>query len=305
LRHLDLFSGIGGFALAARWAGWETVQFVEIDSFCQAVLKKNFPNIPIHDDIRTLSFTDPVDVISGGFPCQPFSVAGKQKGKDDNRHLWPELIKQIRTIRPSYVVCENVPGIIKLALEEVCTDLEAEGYSVETFIIPACGVGAIHKRDRVWIIAYSNQRLGEHEEKQIQTRWNTSDHLSSTVSITHPNSGEQSTLGRNVSQVSSLQKEECQSEYSTSLSGRNGIENVSNSQSERLSERNGEQVQHSSHPTTERYDGVSAFENFPTEPPICGADARLPNRVERIKSLGNSIVPQIAYEIFKAINSLH
>lgn len=166
MQIIDLFSGIGGFSLGGHWIGWKTVQFCEIDPFCRKVLAKNFPGIPIHLDIKTLTRDTIIrngiwqpnkpTIVVGGFPCQPFSVAGKQGGKDDDRYLWNEMLRVIATIKPTFVVGENVPGIVSMALDTVLSDLEREGYTTETFIIPACSKNAWHKRDRVWIIAYQN-----------------------------------------------------------------------------------------------------------------------------------------------------
>ena len=164
LRHLDLFSGIGGFALAARWVGWETIGFCEIEPYCQKVLAKNFPGIPIYDDVRELTgeTVGHVDIITGGYPCQPFSVAGKRRGVADDRHLWPECARLIRELRPRWVLGENVAGHINMGLDDVLSDLEGLGYTWETFVIPACGVDAPHRRNRVWIVAYSSSaRRGE------------------------------------------------------------------------------------------------------------------------------------------------
>lgn len=163
LTHLSLFSGIGGLDLAAEMAGIRTVGQCEWADYPRAVLEKHWPNLPRWRDIRTLtkeSFYEQtglrtVDIISGGFPCQPFSVAGKRGGKDDDRYLWPEMLRVIRELQPTWVVGENVPGIVNLALDTVLTDLEAEGYEVQCFLIPACGVDAPHKRFRVAIVAYS------------------------------------------------------------------------------------------------------------------------------------------------------
>jgi DNA-cytosine methyltransferase len=155
--HLDLFSGIGGFALAAKWNGYRTVAFCDNEPYAQAVLKKHWPDVPCHQDIREVrgELYAGVTLLTGGFPCQPFSCAGKQRGKDDNRYLWPEMLRVIREAKPTWIVGENVAGIVNLALDQVCTDLEAEGYEVEPIIIPACGVDAPHKRDRVWIVAHT------------------------------------------------------------------------------------------------------------------------------------------------------
>jgi len=158
---LDLFSGIGGFALAGHWSGFQTAGFCEIDAYCRRVLHKNFPGVPIHDDIRTLTADivlewtggRPIDVIVGGFPCQPFSVAGKQRAERDGRHLWPEMCRLVDELRPRYVVGENVAGIIRLAADAVCADLEGLGYAVRPVGLPAVAVGAPHIRDRVWFIA--------------------------------------------------------------------------------------------------------------------------------------------------------
>ncbi len=157
---LDLFSGIGGFSLGLHRAGFETVAFCEIEKYPQRVLKKNFPGVPIYDDIRQLTAerlkTDgigAIDVVCGGFPCQPFSVAGKQRGQKDDRDLWPEMFRVIQETRPTWVLGENVAGFVNMELERTIFDLEGEGYEMQSFIIPACAVDAKHRRDRVWVIA--------------------------------------------------------------------------------------------------------------------------------------------------------
>lgn len=223
LTHIDLFSGIGGFALAARWAGINTVQFVELDPFCRKVLNKNFPGVPIHDDIKTFTNTEGINnqeqerpiisdreiitgrekdirikfrgfddiaqrpfLLTGGFPCQPFSCAGKRKGTEDDRHLWPEMLRVIKEFKPTWIIGENVAGIRSMelvnsdsavesnpdiqedgendyttVLDGICNDLEGIGYEVQPIIIPACAVGAPHRRDRVWIVANSRREYGE------------------------------------------------------------------------------------------------------------------------------------------------
>lgn len=175
MRHLDLFSGIGGFALAARWAGIETVAFCEIDEFCQKVLEKNFPNIPIIPDIKKFGNFRNVDLLTAGFPCQPFSIAGKKKGINDDRYLWPHVRRIIGESKPNWIILENVYGIIPY-LDPILNDLERENYAFESFIIPACAVGAPHKRERVWIIAHTNgerclSRSDNWKERQIQNDW--------------------------------------------------------------------------------------------------------------------------------------
>jgi len=158
--HLDLFSGIGGFALAARWNGYRTVGFCDNEPYAQAVLKKHWPEVPCHKDIREVrgELYAGVTLLTGGFPCQPFSVAGKQRGKDDNRYLWPEMLRVIQEAKPAWIIGENVAGIVNLALDRIHADLEAQDYEVESFIIPACAVNAPHKRDRVWIVANSKRK---------------------------------------------------------------------------------------------------------------------------------------------------
>ena len=161
LKVLDLFSGIGGFALGLDSTGFfETIKFVEKDKYCQKVLQKNFPNIPIEEDIKNVKGKEySADVVVGGFPCQPFSVAGKQKGTNDDRYLWPEMLRLIREIKPEFVIGENVQGIINLqngmVLRQVQDELESEGFEVQCFLIPASGIGAWHQRYRVWIVGHS------------------------------------------------------------------------------------------------------------------------------------------------------
>ena len=159
MKVLDLFSGIGGFSVGLERAGFETVAFCEIEPYCRGVLKKHWPEIPIYGDVRTLTGeqlrADGIvpTVIVGGYPCQPFSLAGVRRGEKDDRHLWPEVRRLVAEIRPAWCIFENVAGHITMGLDEVLSDLEAEDYAARPFVIPACGVDAPHRRDRVWIIA--------------------------------------------------------------------------------------------------------------------------------------------------------
>jgi DNA (cytosine-5)-methyltransferase 1 len=188
MTHGSLFSGIGGFDLAAQWCGWTNVFQCEIDPFCRRVLKYHWPNTELYENVKTTNFTKyrgKIDIISGGFPCQPFSTAGKRKGTEDDRHLWPEMLRVIREVQPAWVVAENVSGLLTqqrgLVFERVCADLEGEGYEVQPFIVPACAVNAPHRRDRVWIVA---NRANAGIESVQQERENG---ISQPETIAHPN----------------------------------------------------------------------------------------------------------------------
>jgi len=181
LRHGSLFSGIGGFDLAAEWVGWKNVFHCEWNDFGQKVLKHYWPEAESYGDITKTDFSKwrgSVDIISGGFPCQPYSGAGKRLGKEDERHLWPHMLRAIREAAPSFVVGENVRGLTNwnggLVFDEVQTDLEALGYQVAAFLIPAAGVNAPHGRDRIWFVAYlhkiSGQQLGISKTKNSPQR---------------------------------------------------------------------------------------------------------------------------------------
>jgi DNA (cytosine-5)-methyltransferase 1 len=276
-KHLALFNGIGGFQLAADWMGWENVAHVEINDWCNKVVKQHFPNSKCYTDIKNFDgkqYANKIDIISGGFPCQPFSVSGKRKGDSDDRFLWPENLRVIREIQPFAYVGENVPGIISMALDQVLNDLENEGYTCQTFIIPASGVGAWHKRERIWIVAYnSNARI-----ENLQKRENG---VYEFGFITDTNSA---STGNKIQTRRDL------------FTGKN----ITNSDIERLEvieckpEDNEQKCQAFKRNNYE-------WPDWTTEPGICGVVNGIPNRVDRIKGLGNAIVPQVAYEIFKAI----
>jgi DNA-cytosine methyltransferase len=178
MNHGSLFSGIGGFDLAAQWIGWTNIFQVEIDNYCNKVLEKHFPDVKRFRDIYEFDgtqFRGSVDIISGGFPCQPFSQAGKRQGTKDDRYLWPQMLRIIREVQPAFVVGENVAGLISMengrTLERIFADLEDAGYRLETFVIPACAVGTWHRRDRIWIVAYCNsRRWGEYKDGKILGR---------------------------------------------------------------------------------------------------------------------------------------
>ena len=185
MTHGSLFSGIGGFDLAAEWMGWQNIFHCEIGEFPRKILKHHFPNSICYEDIKKTDFTKhrgEIDIISGGFPCQPYSNAGKRRGKEDDRHLWPEMLRVIREVQPRFVVGENVAGLLSwnngMVFHEIITDLENEGYETQAFLIPACATNAPHRRDRIWFIAHSNnartnermQFNGERKENDEQWR---------------------------------------------------------------------------------------------------------------------------------------
>jgi DNA (cytosine-5)-methyltransferase 1 len=268
MRHGSLFSGIGGFDLAAQWMGWENVFQVEIDPFCQKVLEKNFKNVKRYGDIKEFNGTEyrgTIDVLSGGFPCQPFSSAGKRKGKEDDRFIWPEMLRVVREVKPSFIVGENVAGIIGMAIEQVLTEMEAEGYHTETFIIPACAVNAPHRRDRVWIIAY-------HKSQGLQS------------GIVEGRTEKAVTWTSNDSSVFTNTNSE--------LCGHGHNAAVDTVRATKTKIEDGRQP-------------ISNSEQWDAEPALDRVADGVPNRVDRIKGLGNAIVPQVAFEIFKAIEQCH
>lgn len=184
MTHGSLFSGIGGFDLAAEWMGWENKFHCEWNEFEQKVLKHYWPKAISYGDITKTDFTiwrNRIDILSGGFPCQPYSVAGKRLGSEDERHLWPEMLRAIREIQPRWIVGENVSGLVNwnggVVFDDLQNELEIEGYEVESFILPAASVGGLHLRERIWIIAYSNQKRGtipifaKNDGSKIYRRW--------------------------------------------------------------------------------------------------------------------------------------
>ena len=271
MKHLDLFSGIGGFALAAQWMGWETVAFCEKEKYAKRVLERHWPNVPIIDDIRDIKEPIGCDILTGGFPCQPFSSAGKQKGKADDRYLWPEMLRVIALERPAWVVGENVAGLIGMALDTVLFDLENQGYSGRAFVIPAAGVDAPHRRDRVWIIA---RDISDPKSQRLQ-------------GVQSPTSNEKSCKPRPQSQPSGI----C------------GGKAMAHSQGERLQRNTQTQVSRQSNISQQPWgSSKDKLPRWPAEPGVCRVVNGLPNRAHRIKALGNAVVPQVVYQIFKAID---
>lgn len=346
MKHLDLFSGIGGFALAVDtvWPGAEHT-FCEIDAFCQQVLQKHWPNAQIYGDIRTL--TNPasqrqprqreyprqeyskknknretaspssnnssgsIDLLTGGFPCQPFSQAGKRKGKDDDRFLWPEMLRVIREFHPTWIIGENVAGIINMALEQVCADLEGEGYEVQPFVIPACAVNAPHRRDRVWIIGHAKHD-GKPRAKEAGKDCGDESKVSGGTKLSVDESagtgGIRTTeAGRDASTANPTSK---RSRGRTSEKCRTHQRELESEKQERCAVRSESQG-------CDGIDWERDWQEVAFERCVHELDDGLPRKLVRLpdgsttsearwrreglKAFGNSIVPQVAIEIMKAI----
>ena len=230
MRVLSLFAGIGGFDLGLERAGMTVVGQCEIDPFCRAVLKKHWPDVPQFEDIRTLKGEQvgPVDLVCGGYPCQPFSTAGERRGAEDDRHLWPEMRRLVEELRPAWVLGENVAGHITLGLDQVLSDLDALSYATRAFVIPACAVDARHRRDRVWLVANASS-LGLEKQGWVGKR-------------------------------------------------------------ERPTQEGNRQANHA-------VDGC----RWPVEPRVGRVAPRVPQRVDRLKALGNAVVPQVVELIGRSI----
>jgi DNA (cytosine-5)-methyltransferase 1 len=287
MRHGSLFSGIGGFDLAAEWMGWKNIFHCEWNPFGQKVLKHHFPNSISYNDITKTDFSihrGGIDILTGGFPCQPYSSSGERLGKADERHLFPEMLRAIKEIEPTWIIGENVRGLVSwgggLVFHEVCSDLEREGYEVQPFLIPAAAKNAPHKRERIWFIAYSklhkdrySKSRGSKEEKGDVWRGKKGD-VSDTFycdGVLTDSNGFGSSWGNSEVVGEVRQKKQSQTQYSP-----------------------------------------KGWESFPTTPCVRGGDDGLPYELdsisvsrwckESIKGYGNAIVPQVAYEIFKAIS---
>jgi DNA (cytosine-5)-methyltransferase 1 len=283
MTHASLFSGIGGFDLAAEWIGWDNIFHCEWNHFGQRVLAHHFPNSQSYNDITKTDFSihsGKIDVLTGGFPCQPYSTAGLRKGKTDERHLFPEMLRAIKEIKPKWVIGENVRGLVSwgggVVFNEVCDDLEREGYEVQPFLIPAASVNAPHQRQRIWFVAYSNYKGRSCELRKIQKE---------NGEISQRNNNAKFSNTNNVITYNSFSSRRGKNEWV-----RNRESNINY-----------------------KIDEKGIWSNFPTKPTICGGNDGIPRelesttfpkwRKESIKAYGNAIVPQVAYEIFKAIQS--
>jgi len=285
LRHLDLFSGLGGFSLGLEaTGGFETVAFCDIEKFSRKVLKKHWPNVKQYKDIKELTYEQikedtlaPIDIVTGGYPCQPFSVAGSQRGEKDKRHLWPDMFRIVKECKPTWVIGENVSGHIKLGLDTVLQDLESEGYSVRAFSISASSIGANHQRERVWIVAHSNLENTRQHGRRIESTWDTE-------SI-GPRTFEETERSSNSNKVNG------------SSEGASVVGESSDTNSQGLQGRRSEQQLRKDE--TERPTSWDSW--WESEPSVGRVANGIPHRVDRLKGLGNSLVPAIPYAIGRAI----
>lgn len=308
MKVVSLFAGMGGFDLAADWMGWEIIAHCEWNAFGQYILKEHWPNAITYEDITKTDFTSlrgRVDIVTGGFPCQPYSVAGKRKGKEDGRHLWPEMFRAVREIAPRWVVGENVRGIINwdggVVFDEVQADLEAEGYEILPFLFPAASVNAPHERYRTWFVAYAHDkgscaglRTVPEADGEI-SKWNKDAEPCNSSATNVANSNNESLQRGETSGYVKIKESETFQQFM-------------------------------------RHDKPSYWHDFPTQPPVFDRDDGFPSelvrqriredsmghlsekeidkiiseafnkwREESIKAGGNAIVPQVVYQIFKAI----
>ena len=343
LNHLDLFSGIGGFSLGLEaTGGFETKAFCDIEEYPRQVLQKHWPHVKQYKDIKELNYErlkadgiDSIDIITGGYPCQPFSVAGLKKGEEDPGHLWPEYFRLIKECRPTWVIGENVPGHIKLGLDTVIKDLESEDYSVRPFSISAASVGANHQRERIWIVAYSerNDNFNEEqrvhgEEKKISREHREDNSTTGQSSRTSTARTQSDSHVVNSDSIRSLQHTETTKETSrrgteTSSMSTSDVANTNEWKNNTRNEskpREEEQFKFSPNSSSER--GVVANTNgegsqrygseyelrksqeerktswsrwWDIEPNVGRVAHGIPKRVDRLKGLGNSLIPQIPY----------
>ena len=294
---LDLFSGIGGFSLGLERADMRTVAFCETEPFCQRVLAKHWPGVPIYPDVRELTKEQldadgiAVDLICGGYPCQPFSHAGQRRGEEDDRHLWPEMHRLVAAIRPRWMLGENVAGHIMVGLDQVLSDLEALDYTARPFVIPACAVDAPHRRDRVWIVAHTaNDRPGRRQQQQEGSQ--------GARDVAHANS-------------SGLQK-------------RGAFGRSDGAATKGIIEGRSDIGSHQKDDASNAQCGVGSLGGAPrrirgqwqpvsgngdwageTKPCLDRKDDGISGRLDRLRALGNAVVPQVVETIGHAIMTAH
>ena len=282
--HVDLFSGIGGFALAARWAGVETIAFAEIDPYASRVLQRHWPNVRNYGDVRNVPELS-AWLVTGGVPCQPASVAGKRRGAADDRWLWPEALAVVENGSYEWVLFENPTGILSLnsgvEFERICAALESKDYEVQPLVIPACAVGAPHRRNRVWIVAHSvNGRFRQLLQPERLVERGETSHVR--------RNGEIRSLAHAERPCRINEKAEADA-GSTGGQGGNGFVSCG---ANSFADANGESTGRTS---------VSWCEcnQWAIEPEVGRVANGIPKRVDRLRGLGNAIVPQVAYQLIK------
>jgi len=378
--HISLFSGIGGFELAAEWMGWRNWVSCDINEFGNKVREYYWPDGYCHKDVKTLTYEtinkelsdrfgsgwrDDDIILTGGFPCQPYSSAGKRLGKEDERHLWPEMLRVISEVKPTYIVGENVRGLTNwnggVVFEEVCADLENLGYEVQPVLLPACAVNAPHRRDRIWFVAYSNnnryktnkrkiskedriqginrKEMGSRKFNGANISWNAtnpySDGLHQCDSEHEIDSGQggQHALGdlepshgdgdaadtssirckstRKNRKIYKTSKISCGKRSKSSISIKNDDANGDAADTKGIGRKDALEDGKLERGRFGIGNKPPTWNSFPTQSPVCGGDDGLPTRLdnitfskwrnESIKAYGNAIVPQVAYQIFKAL----
>jgi len=334
LRMLDLFSGIGGFSYAGEKlvGGYETVAFCEYDKHAQKVLRKHWPDTEIIDDVRELAndadrFRGLVDIVVGGYPCQPFSAAGKRRGDKDDRHLWPEMLRIIQAVRPTWVCGENVAGHISMGLDEVLSDLEAEGYQARCFVIPAVSADAYHRRDRCWIVGYSELNgssaaavRGEPQEDGGRSSKGQGI-AEQSARAGRPRDGQEVAGGSGAEAVGNAEDVRRDIRQDTEREGskdqqdksQSGVRGKSVGSDKDVPDASGEGLQgdvgqkRDDEGSAGLRGGEARWEKSFWEPePGVGRVANgVSGRVHRLKQLGNSIVPQVAARILWAIKEAH
>ena len=344
MTHGSIFSGIGGFDLAAEWMEWENLFHCEWNEFGKKVLNYYWPKAISYGDITKTDFTiwrGRIDVISGGFPCQPYSNAGKRLGKEDERHLWPEMYRAIWEIQPSYVVGENVRGLTNwnggMVFDEVQADLETLGYEVTPFLLPACAVNAPHRRDRIWFVAFKNTDENGRRSNERKSKPNTGELRNFSSGNNEQLSADNGEIISNATNTrsESLQRQKKCNDRSKSITNTNGwrwdgicIKKSSGKQNKRTfgiqncglnaTYSNGFRLRGKINRgrTSKQFDKNSSeynWGNFPTQSPVCNGNDGFPSgldgitfskwKSESIKAGGNAIVPQVAFQIFKAIGA--
>ena len=315
MKTLDLFSGIGGFSYGLEQVGFKTVAFCEMDKYCKLVLQKHWKGVKIYNDVKELKGEEiikehgTIDLVTGGFPCQPFSIAGSRKGTNDNRHLWPEMFRIIKELKPRWIIGENVRNIISIqdgmVFENVCTDLEGEGYEVRAFNIPAAGIGAPHKRERIWIVANSRRTLRERSkfqgENANESKQENADQFERSSSTSTNNVANTHTGLRNREDKEICSRGDTVDDGSEIWASSESFRTLANTNSERQQEQCRPKSIQEERNESKRSSSQEGHTGWEFEPDVGRVANGISGRVHRLRGLGNSIVPQIAKEIGRAI----